>query len=337
MDISTLDDKLKHRRKGRRILSMFECPYLDNSFCEAVTKSRQVVRKANMRTDSLLQSTADIFAANRATGHITLRVAAAGAQTRRERVFEDGSLRVRFPNTAPEVLEAVIVNTGGGMTGGDRFTVELVVGEGASLMAGTAAAEKIYRSNGPEAEMTVRLELAKSARLAWLPQETIMFDNARLSRRVDINLGAGASLLMAEAVVLGRTAMGEAMNFGLFADSWRVRREGRLIFADGVRLDGTIAAKLTAPAVAAGGIAFATLLVAPGGDEVLTSLQAVCKCISPYQGPVPYQESTVDAAVSSWNGVTVARLCAKNGAALRDGLVSLIASLEQDVPQLWLQ
>jgi urease accessory protein len=275
-----------------------------------------------------LRSNADIFAANRATSHIALRVAAAGARTRRERVFEDGSLRVRFPNAAPESLEAVIVNTGGGMTGGDRFTIEMIVGEGANLLAGTASAEKIYRSNGPDAETAVRLELGKGARLAWLPQETIMFDNGRLSRRIDVDLGPGASLLMAEAVVLGRTAMGEAMTFGLFADSWRVRREGRLIFADGVRLDGAIAAKLSAPAVTAGGIAMATLLVAPGGDEVAALL---------HQGSNPCQGSTVEAAVSTWNGVAVARLCAKNGAALRDGLVSLIAALGQEVPRLWLQ
>src|SRR5476651_1900734 len=92
----------------------------------------------------------DIFAANRATGHIALSVAAAGGNTRRARVHEDGSLRVRFPNAERQALEAVIVNTGGGMTGGDRFAIELAVGEGASLIAGTAAAEKIYRSNGPD-------------------------------------------------------------------------------------------------------------------------------------------------------------------------------------------
>jgi urease accessory protein len=284
-----------------------------------------------------LYSNADIFAANRATGHIALRVAAAGGRTRRERVFEDGSLRVRFPNTALESLEAMIVNTGGGMTGGDRFTIELIVGDDASLVACSAAAEKIYRSNGPDAETTIRLKLCKGARLAWLPQETIMFDNARLSRRIDIDLDPGASLLMTESVVLGRTAMDEAMNFGLFADLWRVRREGRLIFADGVRLDGAIAAKLTAPAAAAGGIAIAALLVARGGDDALAlqdevlALQTECKNINTYQG------STVEAAISAWNGVAVARLCAKDGAALRDGVVSLIAALGQDVPRLWLQ
>ena len=157
----------------------------------------------------------DIFAANRATGHIALSVAAAGGVTRRKRVHEDGSLRVRFPNASGPALEAVICNTGGGMTGGDRFAVDIELGADASLVAGTAAAEKIYRSNGPDAEMDVRLEIGEGARLVWLPQETILFDNARLSRRIDVDLADGASLLMAEAVVLGRSAMGEAMNLSL--------------------------------------------------------------------------------------------------------------------------
>ena len=102
---------------------------------------------------------AHIFAANRATGHIALSVEAAGGRTRRARVHEDGSLRVRFPHAQAEALEAVIVNTGGGMTGGDRFAVDIALGPGARLMAGSAAAEKIYRSTGPDAEMNVRLDV----------------------------------------------------------------------------------------------------------------------------------------------------------------------------------
>ena len=104
-----------------------------------------------------------IFAANRATGHIALGVAARAGRTHRTRVHEDGSLRVRFPNAPGDVLEAVIVNTGGGMTGGDRFAIDIVLDEGASLVAGTAAAEKIYRSTGPDAEMDVTLTIGAGA------------------------------------------------------------------------------------------------------------------------------------------------------------------------------
>ena len=121
--------------------------------------------------------------------------------------------------------------------------------EGAQLLAGSAAAEKIYRSTGPAAEMTLKLELGAGAELAWLPQETILFDRARLARRIDVELAEGASLLLAEAVVFGRAAMGETMEQGLFTDHWRVRRAGKLVFADSVRLDGKVAAKLGAAAV----------------------------------------------------------------------------------------
>jgi urease accessory protein len=217
----------------------------------------------------LKTGTAATFAANRATGHIGLRVAARAGRTHRSHVDEDGSLRVRFPNVTAEPLEAVFVNTGGGMTGGDRFAIDIDVAKDASLIAGTAAAEKIYRSTGPNAEMDVRIALAEGARLAWLPQESILFDRARLSRRIDADLAVGADLLMAEAVVLGRAAMGEAMNQGFLTDRWRVRRAGRLVYADTARLDGAIAEKSGRLAVLGGGIAFATVLIAPGDEGQL--------------------------------------------------------------------
>ncbi|MDO8876130.1 MAG: urease accessory protein UreD [Pseudolabrys sp.] len=265
------------------------------------------------------------FAANRATGHIALSVTAHDGITRRARVHEDGSLRVRFPNASPEALEAVIVNTGGGMTGGDRCSIEMNVGEGASLIAGTAAAEKIYRSSGADAEMDVRLTLERHARLAWLPQETILFDRARLKRRIDIDLAEGAALIMAEAVVFGRAAMDEALVEGFFTDAWRIRRGGKLIYADTARLDGAIAGKLSQRAVTHGGIAIATVLVAPGGEAALEHVRALGENFAGEVG------------ISAWNGLAVARLCAKDGAALRHDLIAVLAALGTPVPRLWLQ
>jgi urease accessory protein len=274
-------------------------------------------------------SSSATFASNRATGRIAFGVAAADGVTRRAHVHEDGSLRVRFPNTTDRALEAVVVNTGGGMTGGDRFSVEIAVGEGASLMAGTTAAEKIYRSTGPDTAMDVRLTLSAGATLAWLPQETILFDRARLNRRIDVELAEGASLLMAEAVVFGRAAMGEIMNEGFFTDRWRLRRGGKLVYADTARFDGAVAQKLGKPAVAASGIAIATVLVAPGGDDVLAKVRALEEQFeSGLSGEV---------GISAWNGIAVARLCAKDGAALRHDLIAVLAALGQRVPRLWLQ
>ena len=271
-----------------------------------------------------LHSSAEIFAANRATGHIALHLAASAGRTRRTHVHEDGSLRVRFPNADANALEAVIVNTAGGMTGGDRFTVEIALGSGASLVAGTVAAEKIYRSTGSDAEVNIRLDVGDGARLAWLPQETILFDRARLSRRIDVDFADGAALLLAEAVVLGRTAMGEAMNTGFFSDHWRVRRNGKLVFADSARLHGAIADKLAQPAVTAGGIAIATVLIAPAGEDTLAAVRALGE---QFEGEV---------GISAWNEIAVARLCAKEGAALRHDLIAVLAALGASVPRLWL-
>ncbi len=266
-----------------------------------------------------------VFAANRATGRIALTVALQDGRTRRARVHEDGSLRVRFPSVTGGGLEAVIVNTGGGMTGGDRFAIDIEAEAGTRLVAGTTAAEKIYRSTGADAEMDVSLTVGAGAQLAWLPQECILFDRARLSRSIDIELDDGASLVMAEAVVFGRAAMGETMRDGLWNDRWRLRRGGRLVFAENARLDGAIAEKLAMPAAAAGGIALATVLVAPGDEATCAAVRA------------RDDSFTGEVGISAWNGIAVARLVARDGAALRHDLIALLASLGVGVPRLWLQ
>ncbi len=162
-------------------------------------------------------------------------------------------------------------------------------------------------------------------RLCWLPQETILFDRARLARRIDVDLAEDASLVMAESVVFGRAAMGEAMNEGSWSDRWRLRIGGKLIFAENARLHGAIADKLAQPAAAAGGIALATVLIAPGNDATLAAVRAL-------DG-----QFTGEVGISAWNGIAVARLCARDGAALRHDLIALLASLGIGVPRLWLQ
>jgi len=264
---------------------------------------------------------AEIFAANRATGHVALDVAVADGITRRRRVHEDGSLRVRFPNSEHDALEAVLVNTAGGIAGGDSFAVSLSIDRGASLVAGTAAAEKIYRSNGADAEFALNVDVGAGARLAWLPQETILFDEARLARRIEIELAENASLVLAEALVFGRSAMGETVNRGFLADRWRLRRGGKLVFAENTRLDGDVAAKLARPASANGGVAIATVLVAPASKAALTAVRGL--------------DFAGEAGISAWNGIAVARLCARDGVALRHDLIALLAALEQPLPRLW--
>ena len=263
-----------------------------------------------------------VFAANRSVGRVVFSVAAEASVTRRRQVYEDGPLRIRFPNASPRALEAMIVNTAGGIAGGDRHDFDITVMDGAALTVTTAAAEKIYRALGPEAEIAVKLAAGAGARLTWLPQETILFDRARLRRRIDVELSPGASLVMAEAVVFGRSAMGEAVEQGSFADRWRVRRDGRLVFAENVLLDGDIAQHLAEPAVAGGGVAIATILAVPGDQAAVERVRALDFC-----GEV---------GVSAWNGLAVARLCAKDGASLRRDLAAVVAAMGGTLPRLWL-
>ena len=262
------------------------------------------------------------FAANRARGAVSFDVHRKDGATRRRHLHESGALRVRFPSPETEGLSAVLVNTAGGIAGGDRFDVDIAVREGARLTVTTAAAEKIYRALGPDAEIAVKLAAGAEARLSWLPQETILFDRARLKRSIEADLAPGATLLMAEAVVFGRSAMGEAVEEGALTDRWRVRRDGQLVFAETVRLDGAIARMLREPAVARGGIAIATVLAVPADQAMADCVRAQTFC-----GEV---------GVSAWNGLAVARLCAKDGEDLRRDLVAVIAALGGALPRLWL-
>ena len=132
----------------------------------------------------------------------------------------------------------MLINTGGGMAGGDRMSIAVGIAEGARAVLTTQAAEKLYRSDGPETEIAVDIALGPGSRLDWLPQEQILFDGARLRRRLDVELAASAALTLVESVVFGRVAMGEVAESGSFRDRWRIRRDGRLVFAEDVRLEG---------------------------------------------------------------------------------------------------
>jgi urease accessory protein len=266
------------------------------------------------------------FAANRAMGRIALSVAAASGQSRRARVHEAGSLRVRFPHAADAAqLDAVMVNTAGGMAGGDCFDIEVDVGAGARLCLTSAAAEKVYRSLGPDTQIGVKLAAGPSAAFAWLPQETILFDRARLRRTIDLDLAHDASVLLAEAIVFGRSAMGETVACGHMFDRWRVRVGGELVFAETIRLDGDIAQRLTETAVAANSAAIASVLKLPGDEAAAASIRAM------------QQNFLGEVGVSAWNGLALARLVAPDGAALRHDLIAVLTTWGGGMlPRLWL-
>lgn len=261
-----------------------------------------------------------IFARNRAYGRVQLSVVARGTATHRQTVAEEGSLRVRFPNSSGHA-EAVLINTAGGIAGGDRFEADISVDAGASLVVTTAAAEKVYRSLGPNSEIAVHMAVGPGALLSWVPQETILFDRARMARSIDVSLAPDATLFLAEAIVFGRSGMGETVEEGALTDRWRVRRGGRLIYAETVRLEGAIAERLGQPAVAKGGVAIATVLIAPGDEAAVAAVRAL-----QFEGEV---------GASAWNGIAVVRLCATDAAALRRDLVHVMTAVRGSLPRIW--
>jgi urease accessory protein len=277
-----------------------------------------------MRTENA-RADAATFAANRARGAVRFGVHLQDGVTRRGSLHESGSLRVRFPSPEDEGLSAVFVNTAGGVAGGDRFDIDIATGEGARLTLTTAAAEKVYRAAGPAAQINIALKAEAGSHLSWLPQETILFDRARIARRIDIDLAEGASLLLCEIVVFGRAAMGETMRHGEFVDRWRMRRGGRLVFAETIRLDGIIGEKLARPAVANGGVAIGTALIAPGDEAVVERIREVQDSFGGEVG------------ISCWNGFAMARFCAQDAARLRADMMTVLGRASAvPLPRLWL-
>ena len=277
-----------------------------------------------MRTETT-GAASSTFAANRAQGTVKFDVKLEDGVTRRGTLHESGSLRVRFPSPEDDGLSGVFVNTAGGIAGGDRFDIDISAGKGARLTLTTAAAEKVYRAPGAAAGLNIALRAEAGAHLAWLPQETILFDRARISRRIDIDLADDASLLLCEIVVFGRAAMGERMLQGEFIDRWRLRRGGKLVFAETIRLDGDIGAKLSQPAVAKGGVAIGTALIVPGDQAVVERIREASEAFGGEVG------------ISAWNGFAMARFCAQDAARLRADMMTVLGRASGvPLPRLWL-
>jgi urease accessory protein len=277
-----------------------------------------------MRTDTTDANSA-IFAANRARGAVSFDVHQADGVTRRRALHESGSLRVRFPSPEGEGLSAVFLNTAGGIAGGDRFDIDIVASEGARLTLTSAAAEKVYRTESSASVLNIALKAQAHSHLAWLPQETILFDRARVLRHIDIDLAETASLLFCEIVVFGRAAMGERMQRGEFVDHWRMRRGGRLVFAENIHLDGDIGEKLARPAIANGGTAIGTALVVPGDEALVERIRGLSGSLAGEVG------------ISAWNGFAMARFCAQDAAALRADMTAVLGRASSSaLPRLWL-
>ena len=214
----------------------------------------------------------------RAVGELRVAVKRSGAETVLDELRQAGCLKARFPRRlVPGWMDIVMLNTGGGVAGGDRLDLSIGVGAGAQATIAAQAAERFYRARAGDAPSKVRTHLTveAGAALEWLPQETILFDQSAVDRRLEVDLAADARFLGVETIVFGRTAMGELVRQGWLRDLIRVRRGGDLLLHDAIRIDGEIDATLQHAAVAAGAKVVATIVyVAPDTAEKLADLRS---------------------------------------------------------------
>jgi urease accessory protein len=261
----------------------------------------------------------------RVAGGVHLRIASRDGRSAVADLGESDGYKVRFPRGGV-CPEAVIINTGGGLAGGDRVRQEIAVGKGARATVTTQAAERVYRALGAsETTLGIRLSLEDGARLDWLPQETILFDRARLQRSIAVDMAPSAQCLLVETLIFGRTAMGESVRVGHLRDRWRVRIGGKLVFAENLRLDGAIADTLSAAPIAGGAHVVATLVAVR--EDAADQLPAV-RCA--------LDGTECDAGASAWGNLLVVRALGRSGESVRRMLERVVPVLAGDtLPRVW--
>lgn len=268
----------------------------------------------------------------RTRGTARLAIRHLDGRTRLGRLYQEGAAKIRLPQTHNgPALDAVLINTSGGLTDGDRFDWSIDVGQDARAIITTQACEKIYRALEGSAKIDTRITVGSGAALSWLPQETILFDRSALTRRLEIDLAPDAGLLLIEPVIFGRQAMGESVRQAHFADCWRIRRGGRLLHAEDLRLSGDMATLLAKNSVTGGAIAMATLLFVHKDAADL---------VEPLRALLPANQCGVSAIRSSAGERLVIRAVAPGGLALRKALVPAIDHCNRiltgtGLPKIW--
>ena len=244
-----------------------------------------------------------------------------------KRFYQSGSAKIFIPKTYAKTTEAVLVNTAGGLTGGDIFGAKLRADGDTHLTVSTQTAERVYCALGPQAaKITIDIDLGGKASLHWLPQETILFDGAGFSRHLKVEMDDAASFLASEMMVFGRAAMHETVRQGNISDQWRISRGGRLIHAEALRLDGHIDEKLLQLASADGGVCVATTLyVSRDAEAKADAVRSFFK-----------NHDNVRTAVSAWDGKLVIRSVCGNTARLKKLMAQFIEQFRNIAnPRVW--
>jgi urease accessory protein len=261
--------------------------------------------------------------AQRAVGRLSLAFAHDGSQTRVQKLYQQGCLKTRLPRSQnPETLEAVTMNIGGGIAGGDCLSTQITLGPGARVSISSQAAERVYRALDAPSRIITRIDAGAGAALAYLPQETILFNGFALDRSLEISLAPTATYLGVESLIFGRQAMGETIHVGALKDKILLRRGGKIILQDMTRLDGDIAAQLARKAVADGAMAVASLIyAAPDAANRLSHIRAAL--------------AGHHAGASAFEDIIFARLLAPSAISLRKCMVAALHACGAVLPKVW--
>lgn len=250
----------------------------------------------------------------RSVGAAKIAFKTRNGQTVLDDLYQQGSAKLRFARTEPNrITEAVLINTSGGMTGGDKFDVNVKWGDNTTAIVTTQAAERHYKSLGDVATINNNLEVANNACGQWLPQESIMFDGAAYTRNTNIELKQNSKLLAVESSLFGRQAMGEIVTSGQVTERWQIHREGKLIFADAFGLKGDIAKQLAKPAISNGNTAISTIIYV--GDDAAELRDQINAQI---------EANTTIGRATIFNGILLIRLFATNGKDLRQSIMKIL-------------
>jgi urease accessory protein len=249
----------------------------------------------------------------RSFGQLKLRMELAGPQL----IREVGAAKLRIPRGSHE---AIFINTGGGLAGGDQFEYEFSCGESSKLTLTSQAAERVYGSLGPPAVLNTQFVADANSALLWLPQETILYDGASLQRQFTALLSKSSKFLAVEPVVLGRTEMAEKISRIHLKDRWRVKRDDALIHADDFLIGPDLP---NSKATLGSAKAFATVIYIAEDAELRLNL--VRAALNANDG------------ASAWNGKLIARIIAADGFLLRKTLIPVIDALAggMALPKIW--
>lgn len=250
-----------------------------------------------------------------------------GDRTRLDTLFQEGCGKIRLPSTHSSNLEAVLINTAGGITGGDHLQWSADLAPGGHMVLTTQACERSYRSTGDFGRVETRLKVGAGGHLDWLPQETILFAASKLDRRLEVDLDEGATLTAIEAILLGRDAMGEDAADALLRDNWRIRRNGRLVHAEATQLHAT-AQERRSLSLLNGNRAFASVLhMAASPDHAEAAGNRIRAMLPP--------DPAIAASVNQSR--LVIRAMAPTGLALRRLIVPVLLELTAagSLPRLW--